>query len=106
MSKIWGKFDIWVKSISQFSSGYFALCCNPDFASFSVFGLFSWQTSCLLIMFFKVFITFFYLQTNGKPSGKCSQCLNENFGVNLSEFFIEHFQQLFIVCPQTVNILY
>ena len=49
-------FGIWVKSISQFSPGYFPLHCNPDFASFSVFGLFFWQTSHLLIMFFKVFI--------------------------------------------------
>ena len=51
-------FGIWVKSISQSSPGYFPFCYNPDFASFSVFGLFFWQTSHCLIMFFKVFITF------------------------------------------------
>ena len=51
-------FGIWVKSISQSSPGYFPLYCNPDFASFSVFVLFFWQTSHLLIMLFKVFITF------------------------------------------------
>ena len=52
-------FGIWVKSISRSSPRYFPLCCNPGFASFSVFGLFFWQTSHLLIMFSKVFITFF-----------------------------------------------
>ena len=51
-------FDIWVKSISLSSPGYFPFHCNPDFASFSDFGLFFWQTSHRLIMFFKVFITF------------------------------------------------
>ena len=64
-------FGVWVKSISQSSPGYSPLLCNPDFASFSVFGLFFWQTLHLLIAFFKVFITF-YLQTNEKPSGKYS----------------------------------
>ena len=51
-------FGIWVKSISQSSPGYFPLHCNPDFASLSVFGLFFWQISHLLIIFYKVFITF------------------------------------------------
>ena len=36
-------FGIWVKSISQSSPGYFPFGCNPDFASFSVFGLFFWK---------------------------------------------------------------
>ena len=51
-------FGIWVKSSSQSSPVYFPLHCNPDFASFSVSGLFFWQTSHLLIMLFKVFVTF------------------------------------------------
>ena len=51
-------FDIWVKSISQSSPGYFPLRCNPDFASFPVFGLFFWQASHLLII-----LSFHYLFT-------------------------------------------
>ena len=53
-------FGIWVKSISQSSTGYFPLRCNPDFAIFSVFGLFFWRTSHLFIIFFKVFFLSFF----------------------------------------------
>ena len=45
-------FGIWVKSISQSSPVYFALHCNPDFASFSVFGL-------LLLLLFLTSLTSF-----------------------------------------------
>ena len=74
-------FGIWVKSIFPSSPGYFPLRCNPDFVSFLNFVLCFWQTSHLLIMFFKVFLNF-YLQTNEKPSGKYSLHPNENSGVN------------------------
>ena len=74
-------FGIWVKSISQASPGYFPLCCNPDIARFSVFGLFFWQTSHVLICSLK-FSLRFYFQTNMKPFGKYSVHPNENSVVN------------------------
>ena len=70
-----------VKSISQPSPGYFPLRCNPDIARFSVFGLFFWQTSHVLICSLK-FSLHFYFQTNAKPFGKYSVHPNENSGVN------------------------
>ena len=40
------------------------------------------------------------------PSGKYALHANENSGVNPYEFSIENFQELLIVHPRTVTILY